>query len=163
RMVAMGRGLPEWCGVELRVYHPPGRRRSAGPGAKEKARLGLRGRDRQRQIARDRGAIQSRELEERRDLGGGVEVALRVLHAAGVEERAPAAAAARDEGHGELPDDAKRARGGGAEEHRARRLPPAEDVEDEIPAGLQHRSYCPEGREDRGPRDAIEHAAEDGH
>src|SRR5262245_8990824 len=87
RMVAMARA--SWSGVWMsRVYHPARRRKLAGPGAKEETWLGLRGGDRHRQITRDRGAIQARELEERRDLGGGIEVALRVLDVAGIEELA---------------------------------------------------------------------------
>src|SRR5262245_8108340 len=163
RMVAMKRGLPAWCGIELRVYHPAGRRRLAEPGAKKEARLSLRGGNRQRQIASDGGPIQSRELEQHRDLGGCVEIALGVLDVAGIEELAHDTPDALDEIPRELPHDPQHALGVAPEEHRVRCLPPAEDIEDEIPAGLQHRSHRSEGGEDGRPRDAVEHAAEDGH
>src|SRR6185295_14790459 len=70
----------------LRVYHRARRRSLAGAGAEEEARLGLVRRKAEGEVARDGHALEPRELQQRGDLGRGVEVALGVLDGPGLEE-----------------------------------------------------------------------------
>src|SRR5215831_19081417 len=131
----------------------PGRRRRglARSRAEEEARLGRVGRRAEGEVSGDRRRLESGEPEEGDDLGGRVEVALRVLDRAGLEELPHDVTAPRDRIQGELPHDLERALAVPPEEHRPRSVSPPEGVEHEIPTRLEGLMDHAKRRDERGP------------
>ena len=147
----------------LRVYHRGSRPGLAGSGAEEEARLGVPGRDPEGEVASQRVALETREFQQCRDLGRGVEVSLGILDRTGLEKLAHDAPAPLDGVQGELPHDPERALPISTEKDRPRGVPPAENVENEVSSRFEDRSNRVEGRDERGPGNAVEDTAENGH